>query len=134
MSPRTLAKSGQTLSDFAEGCRARLITDHMEAIRANAATWADKVLRARRTALNQLKKITQIHPPSFESCARDSRCDRGDILSRRLGMRVSCAHVPVGAELQAERPEQFEFGEEGSPRIDIDPELSGSHFSRTRNE
>jgi hypothetical protein len=204
-----LAKSGQTLSDFAEGCRARLITENgyrifcqffgvtgvtvdgdgipaldsevfaqqalwgergmrfgvgsctnhiegfhahlneetnglrnpvrklvtiMEAIRANAATWADKVLRGRCTALNHLKKITQIHPPAVESCPRDGRCDRGDILSRRLGMRVSCAHVPVDAELQAERPEQFELREEGSPRIDIGPELSAWHFSRTQNE
>jgi hypothetical protein len=47
-------------------------------------------------------------------------------------MRVSYAHVPV--ELRAERPEQFELGEDGLSRLDIGPEFSGWHFSRTQND
>jgi hypothetical protein len=63
------------------------------AIVKSAASWSQKVERGWNTTKKKLKVIAEKNELTFDDCPEWAHCDRGRILSRRLGRPVPCVHI-----------------------------------------
>jgi hypothetical protein len=84
----------------------------------SAANWSDKVQRGWRRITGELEASAHDHHLNFPDCPEDARCDKGLLLSRRLGRQVLCVHIILSRGWPDERPPaQFDLSTTGLPDV-----------------
>jgi hypothetical protein len=97
----------------------------MSAIVASAATWSQKVERGWHAAKKKLEESAQKSQLKLQDCPEGAHCEKGLVLSRRLGRPVPCVHViSMHGWPEHALPTQFNLCRTGAP------DVSFTEFSR----
>jgi hypothetical protein len=88
------------------------------AVIRSAARWSRKVQRGWHATNRKLQGSAREHELSFQNCAEPVCCDKGLLLSRRLGRQVPCPHtiLPRGWS-KDDPPAQFSLSTTDVPDI-----------------